>query len=59
MEKKKPNQPRSPRMVGAAAELYAQYGKYALPDDELRKLMDEVMGTKTLTRELYKMRREK
>jgi hypothetical protein len=46
----------SPEITRTLAELHAKYGKYALPDAELRELIDKAMGKKTLTEELYAMR---
>ncbi len=39
-------------------ELKAAYGKYALPARELRRIVDESMGAKTLTGILHQMREE-
>ncbi len=38
--------------------LHARYGKYALPAEEVRKIVDESMGDKSLTQVLFEMRRE-
>jgi hypothetical protein len=46
----------SQEISSAIAKLYAQYGKYALPDEEARKIVDEALGTKTLTEVLDSMR---
>jgi len=57
---KKMRQPQSKKIVDpVAAWLYARYGKYAVPDEELRKMLEEEMGEKTLTEELYAMRDER
>ena len=56
VEKQVPSE--HPEIPEAVRELYAQFSQYALPDDELRKIVDRDMGTKTLTEELYKMREE-
>jgi hypothetical protein len=47
----------SQEIVKAIAKLYAQYGKYALPDEEARKIVDEALGTTTLTEALDSMRK--
>ena len=42
--------------VAKIRELHAQFARYALPIEELRKLLDKELGDKTLTDELYAMR---
>ena len=37
---------------------YERFGRYAKPDTETRDILDEELGDKTLTEELYAMRRE-
>lgn len=49
----------SPEIATTLAELRARYGKYTVPDAELRKSIDKAMGNKTLTEELYAMREGK
>ena len=39
--------------------LHARFGKYAVPVAELRKQLDEEMGEKTMTGELFRMREER
>lgn len=56
MQNKKQLPEPSREMAKAIDKLYAQYGKYALPDEEARKLVDEALGTKTLTDALDSMR---
>lgn len=56
MQNKKQHQLPSQEMAKAIDKLYAQYGKYALPDEEARKIVDEALGTKTLTEALDTMR---
>jgi hypothetical protein len=46
----------SPEIAKTLAELHVKYSKYALPDTELRRLIDKAMGSKTLTEELYAIR---
>ena len=46
----------SPEILRTIAEMRAQFGQYALPIDEARRIIDEAMGDKTLTEELYAMR---
>lgn len=46
----------SPEIAARLDELHAQYGKYALPVDQVRSLVDKQMGKRTLTSELYTMR---
>ena len=47
----------NPEMARATDKLYEEYGENALPDDEVRIMVDRDMGTKTLTEELYNMRK--
>lgn len=56
MQNKKQHPVPSREMAKAIDKLYAQYGKYALPDEEARSIVDEALGTKTLTRALDSMR---
>lgn len=56
MRKEKRYRLQSQEMAKAIDKLYAQYGKYALPDEEARKIVDEALGTKTLTEALDSMR---
>lgn len=46
----------SPELATSIDALYQRYGRYAMPDEELRKLVSKEMGDKTLTGELYAMR---
>ena len=46
----------SPDIVDSVHELRAKYGKYAVPDDEARELVDKAMGRKTLSEELRVIR---
>lgn len=39
-------------------KLRARYGKYARPAEEARRILDQAMGSRTLTEVLYKMREE-
>ncbi len=38
------------------ASLYEKYKQHALPNEEMRRLLDQEMGDKTLTEVLYEMR---
>ncbi len=38
------------------ASLYGRYRRYALPNDETRRLLDHELGDKALTEVLYEMR---
>jgi predicted DNA-binding antitoxin AbrB/MazE fold protein len=40
------------------ARMRARYGKYARSPEEVRRIVDESMGDKTLTEALYEMREE-
>ena len=46
----------SPEITKAMAELRSKYGKYVVPIEELRSMMAEAMGDRTLTQELEDMR---
>ena len=46
----------SQEMLAALNKLYSQYGKYALSDEEARKIVDQAMGTRSLTEALGEMR---
>ncbi len=46
----------SPEIRKTLQELHERYGKYVVPDEELRKMMAEAMGDRTLTQELEDMR---
>lgn len=46
----------SPEMVKTVEKLYARYRKHAVPVAELRKLLDQEMGERTLGEELDAMR---
>ena len=56
MRREKRYQMQSQEIAKAIDKLYAQYGKYALPDEDARKIVDEALGTKTLTEALDSMR---
>ncbi len=45
-----------PEIMHSLDELYAKYGRYAVPIDELRRALDKTLGDKSLTEELYAMR---
>ena len=55
---KKLHSSQSPEIVDSVHELQAKYGKYAIPDDEAREVVDNAMGKKTLSGELRVMRIE-
>lgn len=46
----------SPEIAKILSELHDKFGKYALPDSELRRMTDKAMGNRTLSEELYAMR---
>lgn len=50
--------PTDPAIAEYIKALRARYGKYALPEDEARRLIDKAMGEKTLTEILFQMRNE-
>ena len=56
MEKEKRQRVQSNEIAEAIGKLYAQYSKYALPDEQARSIIDRAMGTKTLTEVLHAMR---
>lgn len=56
MRREKRYQMQSQEIAKAIDKLYAQYGKYALPDEDARNIVDEALGTKTLTEALDSMR---
>jgi hypothetical protein len=56
MQKRKQLDLQSREIRTAVEELYSKYGKHALPDQEARKIVDQAMGTKSLTEALDAMR---
>ena len=56
--KQKRNRVTSTEAEAALATLYARFGKYAIPDKELRKLMDKALGDKGLSEEVRASREE-
>ncbi len=58
MQKGKQHQAPSQEIAEAIDKLYAQYSKYAIPDEEARNIVDKAMGTKTLSEALQAMREE-
>jgi hypothetical protein len=50
--------PADPAIAEYIKDLQARFGKYALPEDEARRLIDKAMGEKTLTEILFPMRNE-
>ncbi|MSQ12907.1 MAG: hypothetical protein EXR47_01965 [Dehalococcoidia bacterium] len=50
--------PADPAIAEYIKALRARYAKYALPEDEARRLIDKAMGEKTLTEILFQMRNE-
>lgn len=48
----------SPEVQKSLTKLLKRYGKYAIPAQNLREMMDVALGLRTLTGELYKMREE-
>jgi len=56
MRREKRYQMQSQEIAKAIDQLYAQYGKYALPDEDARKIVDAALGPETLTEELHAMR---
>lgn len=45
-----------PAISDYIAKTRARYGKYSMPIEQVRKLVDESMGEKSLTDILFKMR---
>ncbi len=58
MQKKKRHQAPSQEVAETIERLYAQFGQFALSDEETRKIVDKAMGAKTLTEALNAMREE-
>lgn len=50
--------PTDPAIEEYLKELRAKYGNNALPINQLRQMVDEAMGTKTLTEILFEMREQ-
>ena len=48
----------SPEIEQSLEKLRKRYGKYAVPADELRKMLDKELGERTLTEELYALRED-
>ena len=56
MQKRKQYEAESQEIVEILNKLYSQFGKYALPEQEARKIIDQALGTKSLTEALEHMR---
>ncbi len=50
--------PTDPAIEAYIKDLQARFGKYALPDDQVREIIDKAMGEKLLTEVLFQMREE-
>lgn len=46
----------SPEMAKVLKHLHAKYGRYSVSLEQLRRDLDEEMGSKSLTEELFLMR---
>ena len=50
--------PRSAAIKQYVAKLHSRFARYDMPMEEVRKLLDKSLGSRTLTEELYRLRED-